>query len=468
MPFNTLGFVAFLVWVAIAYQILPRWQWRKYLLLGASCLFYAAWNPLFLLLLAGIAWLNWKLAGSMVDGESPSKNRMLLLFGVVGSLGVLGYLKYAVFLSEILAVIMKSVDALFVFPVPDIIAPIGISFYTFHALSYIVDVYHGRLKPIRSFSDFALYVGFFPQLMAGPITRATYFLPQLLKQPRVGFDDIGWGCVLFLTGLFLKVVLADGVFAPVVDQFYTDPADASAWDAWLGILAFSGQIYCDFAGYSTCAIGIALLFGLKLPENFHAPFAAIGFSDFWRRWHISLSSWLRDYLYISLGGSRSGTWLTMRNLMLTMTIGGLWHGASWMFVLWGSLHGMYLVIERLAASRQIGVGRLLSPVGRAVATFLIVTLTWIPFRAVDSTQAAGVLAALFRPGEVHVQPDNLILLIMALGGMLCFQFMNRNRRFPAFFSSIHAAFQVLWLGGTMIGIFLFSGGDARGFIYFQF
>lgn len=468
MLFNTFSFVVFLVLALVSYWLMPGWRGRKLLLLGASYLFYAAWSPPYVVLLAFVSWLNWVLVRRMAVTRDAGLRRILLWAAVASSLGLLGYFKYGAFLVASFADLVGAFGGEFVPPSLGIVLPVGISFYTFQALSYTIDCYRGRLQPTSAFTDFALYVSFFPQLVAGPIVRASSFIPQLLNQPVVSRDQLGWGGVLLLVGLFQKVVLADAIFAPVADQLYAAPQEATAWDAWLGVLAFSGQIYCDFAGYSTCAIGIALLFGFTLPENFRAPFAAVGFADFWRRWHVSLSTWLRDYLYISIGGSRAGHWMTVRNLMLTMVIGGLWHGASWMFVVWGTLHGVYLVAERFFASRLSSFRRLFSPAGLAIGTFTIVTLTWIPFRSSDLAQATAVLEALFRPGLLNVLPDQLALLMLAIGALLFFQMRNRERMFADLFQSWPVTLQSIWLAGAALGLFLFSGGDSRGFIYFQF
>lgn len=468
MLFNTFSFVVFLVVVLAAYWLMPDWSRRKLVLLAASYLFYAAWSPPFVFLLFFVSWLNWVLARQMAGTQEVHLRRVFLFVSLVSSLGLLGYFKYGALLVASFSDLVSAFGGEFVPPFVDIILPVGISFYTFQALSYTIDCYHGRLRPDGPFSDFALYVSFFPQLVAGPIVRASDFMPQLLKQPQVSRDHLGWGAVLLLVGLFQKVVLADSIFAPISDQLYLAPEEASAWGAWLGILAFSGQIYCDFAGYSTCAIGLAMLFGFTLPENFRAPFAAIGFSDFWRRWHVSLSTWLRDYLYIPMGGKQVGHGLIARNLMLTMAIGGLWHGASWMFVIWGMLHGFYLVAERLVVPRLASVGRYFSTAGLALGTFAIVTLTWIPFRSSDLAQATAVIEALFRPGLLQVLPDQLLLLTLAIGALVFFQIHNRERSFAHVFQGWPVAAQSIWLSGAAIGLFLFSGGDSRGFIYFQF
>jgi D-alanyl-lipoteichoic acid acyltransferase DltB (MBOAT superfamily) len=293
-------------------------------------------------------------------------------------------------------------------------------------------------------------------------------LPQLRESKSFNKDQLGWGLVLFIFGLFQKSVLADAVFAPVVDQLYAEPSLVSAWDAWIGVLAFSGQIFCDFAGYSTCAIGLALCFGFNFPDNFRVPYGAVGFSDFWRRWHISLSTWLRDYLYIPLGGNRGGVLATSRALMLTMLIGGLWHGASWMFMLWGGLHGIYLLTERLLRPIAHRLGFLFSNTGVAVATFFVVTLTWIPFRASDGGVALAVVKAMFRPDFPAIPASTLLSACVCGVGLVWWHIVQNQAPVGAWFFRMSRSLQTLTLGMCMLGIFLVSGGEPRGFIYFQF
>jgi alginate O-acetyltransferase complex protein AlgI len=327
------------------------WRVKKSNLLVASYLFYAAWNPPFVALLWLSTVLDWWVAKRLYVTESESRRRALLLVSVVVNLGLLGYYKYGGFVLENFTEGMRLVGMEYQPASWDIVLPVGISFYTFQTMAYSLDVYLRRAKPAESFLDFALFVTFFPQLVAGPIVRPTDLIPQFAT-PRVATRcQLGWGLMLMTLGLFQKVVVADGLLAPVSDAVFGAPQTPQTLDAWLGTLAFSGQIFCDFAGYTTTAIGIALTFGFSLPDNFRYPYAAIGFSDFWRRWHISLSSWLRDYLYVPLGGNRKGTGRTYINLMLTMLLGGLWHGAAWTFVIWGGLHGIYLMAERFLTGR---------------------------------------------------------------------------------------------------------------------
>ncbi len=347
MLFNSLTFVVFFALVLCLHSLPLAWRAKKINLLIASYLFYAAWNPPFVVLLWISTLIDWYVARAIHDATGKARRRGLLLVSLLVNLGILGYFKYGTFLLENFTALMATLGVNFTPAAPSIILPVGISFYTFQTMAYSLDVYLKREKPAESFLDFSLFVTFFPQLVAGPIVRPAHLIPQFAAPKRATGDMLRWGLALMTLGLFEKVVMADGVFAPAVDLVYGAAGPVSALDAWFGTLAFSGQIFCDFAGYSTTAIGAALCLGFHLPNNFRFPYAAIGFSDFWRRWHISLSTWLRDYLYIPLGGNRKGTRRTIINLALTMLLGGLWHGAAWTFVVWGGLHGLYLIIERV-------------------------------------------------------------------------------------------------------------------------
>lgn len=469
MPFNTLTFGLFFLVVLGLYHAIPGWRGRKAVLLVASYLFYSAWNPLFIFLLFFATVTDWWLARRIAASDDPGRRRVFLILSLVSNLGLLGYFKYGGFLLASFQQAVAPLGWQYVPPAWDIVLPVGISFYTFQSLSYTIDVYRRQIRADASLSDFALFVSFFPQLVAGPIVRAVTFLPQLLERRRVSADQMGWGLCLMIFGLFQKVVLADGVFAPVVDEFYAAPARVGLLEAWTAVLAFSGQIFCDFAGYSTCAIGAALCFGFELPDNFKSPYGAVGFADFWHRWHISLSTWLRDYLYIPLGGNRLGPTRTSVNLMLTMLIGGLWHGASWMFVLWGGLHGLYLLLERqwrrwrpVAASGE-------GTFPAALLTFIVVSLTWVPFRSPDVatfTQALGGLARL----DVPVADSLPLTLVSLMTAMLLmgWHWRMRHDTLEHWFSRLTDFRRMALLGGAMTGIFLASGGEHRAFIYFQF
>ncbi|MEZ5484374.1 MAG: MBOAT family O-acyltransferase [Burkholderiaceae bacterium] len=476
MQFDSFTFLIFFAIVLGGYTLLRSWAARKNWLLGASYLFYAAWNPPFVLLLIATSSIDWWAALHMA--RSHGKARRAILFGVLLiHLGVLSYFKYSGFLLENLENLLAGVGVVWQAPAQDIILPVGISFYTFHSLSYLIDVYRRRIAPTCSWRDYALYVAFFPQLVAGPIVRWTQMGQQIETPRRMSAAGFGLGFSLLTLGLFEKVVLADVVFAPVADAVFGTDGTVGTGDAWIGMLAFSGQIFCDFAGYSSCALGAALCLGFVLPVNFRNPYAAIGFSDFWRRWHISLSTWLRDYLYIPLGGNRFGRWLTLRNLMLTMLIGGLWHGAAWTFVAWGGLHGLYLAIERLIRQR-LGAGDE-APAGfmaRAVygaVTLLGVLYAWIWFRATDFTQGWQLSAALVGVGVTDPANTSLAgsfkatVTLVVFSGLLLVHALWRNidardrlARWPG------------WLLAPLLAIMLtliiMSPGQSHAFIYFQF
>ena len=468
MVFNSFTFLIFFAVVYGLYWLLPGWAARKWLLLIASYVFYGAWSPPYVFLLLASTFLDWWLARLIGRSADPRRRRWLLVASLAGNLGLLGYFKYGSFLLDNFAVLLASAGIAWQPVDAGIVLPIGISFYTFASLSYTIDVYRGEMRADSKFSDYALFVSFFPHLVAGPILRARNLLPQIAAPRRPTLNEVGWGLALFCFGLFCKVVMADALFAPVVDEVFAAPGKFGAADTWAAVLAFSGQIYYDFNGYSLCAIGLALCFGYAFPDNFRHPYAAVGFSDFWRRWHVSLSTWLRDYLYIPLGGNRGGAWRAGRSLMLTMLIGGLWHGASWMFVLWGGLHGFYLWAERLvkrngASAPSEGRQRL-----RQVLTFVVVTLTWIPFRAPDADTALGILAGLFRSGLPPMLDLPGLAAIAAMIFTVAWHMSMRERRFEPVIAAWGKSRQLATVTGCLAAMYLFSGGDQRAFIYFQF
>ena len=347
MLFNSLTFVVFFAIVVSAYWMMNSWRGRKNLLVIASYIFYGAWNPPFAALLFATTALDFYLGRRMGKENDPARRKVWLWLSVASNLSMLGFFKYGNFLLENFTWALARGGIEYKPPHLDLFLPIGISFYTFHSLSYTLDIYRGVMQPTRSLRDFTLAVSFFPQLVAGPIVRAGDFLPQLDEPPKRDTSRFLWGLLLMTLGLFEKVVLADTMLAGSADNVFGHGGPLVPLDSWIGVIAFAGQIFFDFAGYSTCAIGAALCMGFHLRDNFRFPYAAVGFSDFWRRWHISLSTFLRDYLYIPLGGNRSGAARAMINLVIVMFIGGLWHGAAWTFVVWGLLHGFYLAIERL-------------------------------------------------------------------------------------------------------------------------
>src|SRR4051794_21016692 len=408
MLFNSLTFVAFFVVVLSFYWSMRSWNGRKNLLLVASYVFYGAWNPPFAALLFCTTALDFYLGRQMGKVHTPVERRVWLWISVAVNLSMLGFFKYGNFLLENFTWVLARGGIQYKPPLLDVFLPIGISFYTFHSLSYTLDIYRGVMRPTRSLRDFTLAVSFFPQLVAGPIVRAGDFLPQLEAPPTRKEGQFFWGLLLMTLGLFEKVVLADTLLASSADHVFGYAGPLMALDSWTGVFAFAGQIFCDFAGYSTCAIGAALCLGFHLKDNFRFPYAAIGFSDFWRRWHISLSTFLRDYLYIPLGGNRHGAVRSMVNLIIVMFIGGLWHGAAWTFVVWGLLHGSYLAVERLlkavvrntawteAWPAKLFLGAL---------TYFAVLVAWVYFRASDFTTAGRLIRGMF---GAHARPDALL------------------------------------------------------------
>jgi alginate O-acetyltransferase complex protein AlgI len=353
------------------------------------------------------------------------------------------------------------------------VLPVGISFYTFMSLAYVIDVYRGVTKPVSSLTDFALYLTFYPHLVAGPIVRSQDFIPQLTTPRRASAADFGWGLLLLIFGLFQKVVVADALLAPIADRVFASASAPRLIDAWSGALAFAGQIFCDFAGYSTCAVGAAACLGFRLPENFRRPYAALGFADFWRRWHITLSSWLRDYLYISLGGNRHGTWRTLLNLMLTMLLGGLWHGAAWNFVIWGALHGLFLWAERglklLLARAPQSLLTLARPLGVA-CTFVCVSVAWVFFRARTFHEAISVARGMLgfaRGGAALLHPLQVATSFVCVGIMLLLHNHYRDKSLREALGNKPAWVLAFAIAGVVF-ITVTTAGEDRAFIYFQF
>ncbi len=473
MLFNSYTFLVFFLVVLAGYYLTRSWKTRKGILLVASYVFYAAWNPPFVVLLWFSTVVDWLAAQGINASASRSRRRSLMAVSLAANFGLLGYFKYGGFLAENFVLLAQALGLNVALAAPDIVLPVGISFYTFQTLSYTLDVYRRRLTPPESFLDYALYVTFFPQLVAGPIVRAADFLPQCVQPRTFSGRNLGWGLSLMLVGLFEKMAVADGILAPIVEAVY-DTADRPDFvSAWCGTFAFAGQIFLDFSGYSLAAIGSALCFGFSIQDNFRFPYAAVGFSDFWQRWHMSLSSWLRDYLYIPLGGSRSGPFRTFASLMITMLLGGLWHGASWTFVLWGGLHGLYLVVQRgitkFIPARMKGETILQLPA--ALLTFLLVCVAWVFFRAHSLSQAFDVVAALFGSGPrgvVRLLPSESIVLATGVTFiLLCVHWTMREASITSIVTRTPWWIRSLALAALVLGILGMSGED-RAFIYFQF
>lgn len=473
MLFNSLTFVVFFAVVVTAYWSIRSWTLRKNLLVVASYIFYGAWNPPFAALLLSTTAMDFWLGARIARAKGDHSRRIWLITSVCMNLSMLGFFKYGNFLLENFKWLMAQIGVVYQPPHLDILLPVGISFYTFHSLSYTLDVYRGVMQPTKSLRDFVLAVSFFPQLVAGPIVRAGDFLPQLVASPKPQTGRFLWGLALMTLGLFEKVVLADTMLSGSADRVFGFGGPLIALDAWMGVIAFAGQIFFDFAGYSTCAIGAALCLGFHLKDNFRFPYAAIGFSDFWRRWHISLSTFLRDYLYIPLGGNRVGWTRAAINLVIVMFLGGLWHGAAWTFVVWGLLHGFYLVIEHVLRAffgTKTWTDNFAVKILLGLVTYASVCLAWVFFRASDFATATRMLRGMFG-GHPH---GDAILATREMWQIGIVTFFMILAHWSLREISIEQAVERLprWLVTTVWALMacaiILNQGSSNAFIYFQF
>ncbi len=466
MLFDSVTFWLFLAPVLLAWWLAPLAA-AKNLVLVASCLFYAWWNPYFLLLVIASAILDYVAASRIVRAKTPGRRKAWLCVSLVPNLGLLAFFKYSplLVLDANRWLNLALPEGIF----DEWIVPVGISFYTFQTISYSIDVYRGRMEPCQSFRDFFLYVIFFPQLVAGPIVRASLFLPQLDRKPRWNGRRIEMGLFRCIQGLFFKIVVADNLATIVERVFEGDVTSFSSLSTWYAVIAFGFQIFADFAGYSWIAIGIAMLMGLRFPTNFNAPYISTGLSEFWTRWHISLSSWLRDYLYIPLGGNRKGQLRTHANLWITMLLGGLWHGAAWTFLAWGALHALGLSIERAwQHMRGFRAPHFLRTGGAIVLVFVFVHITWVFFRAQDFSTAFQVLNRMFlaplrgQSGGRTLAMRHMVLWlpILALHGTTLLQ-DRLAIKLPPLARAVAA-------GLMLAALLLIRRGEAHEFVYFQF
>jgi D-alanyl-lipoteichoic acid acyltransferase DltB (MBOAT superfamily) len=467
--FNSISYWVFFALVLAGFYAARRPRDRTLLLLVASYVFYGWWDWRFTLLILASTVIDF-LAGRAMGSAGPAKRKALLLVSLTANLGMLGFFKYHDFFARsIAAALGLPVDSF----VLGVLLPVGISFYTFQSMSYTIDVYGGRLRPVRNFADFALFVSFFPQLVAGPIVRARDFFPQLDDWRRPSEVVVQRGVVLILVGLIKKMVFADQ-FALTSDAYFADPtAHPGALAAWSGTLAFGMQIFFDFSGYTDIARGCAKLLGFHFPMNFRRPYLSGSITEFWRRWHISLSTWLRDYLYIPLGGNRRGRVLTYRNLLLTMALGGLWHGASWNFVLWGVYHGLLLAVERLLGGAFAGTrgaalwaAPALAPL-RTGLTFALVLVGWVPFRAATLGDTAWVVQQMFTVpgGDQMMVSGQRIMVGLALALALIEERKQASTRLVHASMRVRVAFVVVALG--ILEIFSMTEQEIP-FVYFQF
>jgi alginate O-acetyltransferase complex protein AlgI len=476
MIFSEANFWLFFAIVFGLYLVFSH-RWQNRMLLVASYVFYGAWDWRFLGLIFLSTGVDYLIALKMDREMVQQRRKMLLMVSLVGNLGMLAIFKYLGFFvtsfAELLTHIGLSSDPVIL----SIVLPVGISFYTFQTLSYTIDVYRRELPAERNLVDFALFVAFFPQLVAGPIERATQLLPRIVNPRQITWDGLSRGAVLCLVGLIKKIVIADGVAASV-NAVYANPSP-SGLDVLVGTWLFAIQIYCDFSGYTDIARGISKMLGFDLMRNFAQPYLAVNPQEFWHRWHISLSTWLRDYLYISLGGNRHGRWKTYRNLMLTMLLGGLWHGAAWNFVLWGAYQGGLLSVHRTLSGRQDhcegarrSLGDWMWRFVKIVLFFQVVCYGWLLFRAQSFAQIRDFTLRLFdisAPGwsdlTVAPVPQAAMAGIMLLFVWdMCIEVTGKNRFYEAMPPPARA---MMW--SAMLYFLAFGlTTTTSAFIYFQF
>ncbi|HTU88469.1 MAG TPA: MBOAT family protein [Gemmataceae bacterium] len=475
MLFCSQAFLFFFAALLLIYWLMPWQTVRIGLLLVASFYFYAVWNAWLAVLICVTTVMDYLLALGMDRSTSPRRRKLLLAASLIVNIGVLGYFKYANFFLVSLDEALIALGAPMWFGTLSVILPIGISFYTFEAINYTVDVYRSRVPAERNLAHFLLFILFFPHLVAGPIVRARDFLPQIKRRKRFSWPRMHLGAQLFFLGLIKKLAIADRM-ALYVDPVYADPHAYSTATLWLAAIAYALQIYCDFSGYTDMAIGTAHMLGYKLARNFDIPYASLNITEFWRRWHISLSSWLRDYLFIPLGGSRGGAWRTYRNLLVTMTLCGLWHGASWNFVLFGLLHGCALIIHRMfqgfCASRprlELVLQSLPGVLLRMVLTFGTFCFTLVFFRAPTLSAAATMLRRLAAfaalPAETPMPNTGVYYTIAVV--IVC-HMVRRFDLWPKLQVRLPASILGFSYAAAVTLALLLAPSGNKPFIYFQF
>ncbi len=454
MLFNSIEFLFFLPVVVLLYYLLPQ-RFRWILIFVSSCYFYMAFIPKYILVLFAIILIDYSAAIWMEKLQGKTRKRLLLL-SLTANIGILVFFKYFGFANQTLIDFFAFFGKEFKYYDLGIILPIGLSFHTFQSMSYTIEVYRGQQKTEKHLGYFANYVLFFPQMVAGPIERYATLGEELRKEQQLQFENISAGLRLLLLGFVIKMVVADQL-APFVNEIYAAPTSYSPLQIALALVFFSFQIYADFFGYSLIAQGSARLLGIHIMDNFKTPYFAASIGEFWRRWHISLSTWFRDYLYIPLGGNRVGKWHWAFNTLLVFGVSGLWHGASWTFIVWGLLHGLFLILEKP-----------LKPLANTITTFLLVTFAWVFFRAPDFTSALQILKGLVIAHSEGPKWMDYWTPLSALGLLLLLDFSYRKQRIDLLLKRMPAAgrwglyFLLLFL------LFAFSGTQKFTFIYFQF
>ena len=490
MLFTTIDFVIFFIVVLTTITAIKNRKFQHvFLLLASYFFFYYTSNYLIVLLIFTTIWDYY--FGSMIYKAKDQKTKkVILLFSLAGNLGLLGFFKYADFAIAQFNFLGNQLNLNTQIPMLSLVLPIAISFYTFHSITYTVGIYRGQLTPVKSFTEYAIFVAFFPQLVAGPILRAKEFLPQLrekmdglkagtrLRQIVINETNLKIGITMMALGFFKKMFFADNI-APLVNDVFNNPIGLDSFTIILGTISFGIQIYCDFSGYSDIALGAALIMGFKIPVNFNKPYFATSPADFWRRWHISLSTWLRDYLYIPLGGNKKSKPRTYLNLFIVMFLGGLWHGASWNFILWGILHGAYLAIHKFILDKfpvlkdhfffKTKMGRIIS----IAITQYFVFLAWIAFRVQDTN---NMIYAMQKYVLIDFQITNIlpflsshkIPLLFMMSFILLHYISYKKSNLSEIISSFRLRYWFVFLTGVAILILLFFNGKPEDFIYFKF
>jgi D-alanyl-lipoteichoic acid acyltransferase DltB (MBOAT superfamily) len=470
MLFNSFHFILLFFPVAITgYYLLPhrfRWIW----LLAVSAYFYMAFVPYYILILAVTILVDYA-AGLVISRKSGAERRMWLMLSIVANVGLLAFFKYFAFLRDNLLQIGRLAGHDLAIPTLSIVLPIGLSFHTFQSMSYTIEVYRGNQPPERHLGIFALYVLFFPQLVAGPIERPQNLLYQFREKHYFDYAGVTSGMKLIVWGLFQKIVIADRLAASV-DRIYAYPNKFGGLTLSVATVLFAFQIFCDFAGYSDVAIGTAQVLGFKLMTNFRQPYLASSVAEFWKRWHISLSTWFRDYLYFPMGGNRKGRWRHIVNVLMVFAVSGLWHGADWKFVIWGALNGLFVVMAGLAQPGSQQARHVAPVLVRRIATFMLVCFTWIFFRAGSVDEAFTIVRRLLplRPDDVVASIGKGPLLItLALAGFAMSMHVVRERyRVRELISRQPAWLRWSVYSAALTSILLLGELESRDFIYFQF
>jgi alginate O-acetyltransferase complex protein AlgI len=473
MLFNSLNFAIFLPTVFLLYWFATKGSLKlqNILLLISSYFFYASWDWRFLFLLIFSTLLDYFTGIKMTDSKNNNLKKMWFLVSVIVNLGFLGFFKYYNFFIESFTVLLTEFGLKPNDHTLKIILPVGISFYTFHGLSYVIDIYRDRIKAERNFIEYSVFVCFFPLLVAGPIERATHLLPQVKNKRFLSNSMFNEGILQIIVGLFRKIVIADSL-AKYVDVVYENPEIYNSSTLILATVFYAFQIYYDFSGYSDIAIGTAKLFGFKLLQNFRLPYFSTSITEFWRKWHMSLSFWLRDYLYIELGGNRFGIFKTYRNLFLTMLLGGLWHGSNWTFVVWGGIHGLFLSIEKyLNANPSFRILKKISFLGY-IYTFIVVCLAWIYFRSSDLNAANAIVCTIMKGnfstpfiGDISIVVNAIIVL--SIGFLFDLYLRITKQDLEYFGGHLTMPKLIIFIAVLLVIISLFYS-SSNNFIYFQF